>query len=92
MLLIFYGERKELLLTKMLDECLEYFIKPETLQYLINQETENLFVSLHTKSHEWAGEQEWRFCVHIVSDERNLNDFDFATAIYLGDGIEEEWK
>ena len=58
---IFYGERKELLLTKMLDECLEYSISSEALQYLINQETENLFVSLDAKSHEWAGEHEWRF-------------------------------
>ena len=31
-------------------------------------------------------------CVPIVSDERNLTDFDFATAIYLGEGIEDEWK
>lgn len=87
---IFYGERNELLLTKMLDECLEYSIRPETPQYLINQETENLFVSLLTKSHEWAGENEWRFYVPIVSDERNLTDFDFATSIYLGEGIEDE--
>lgn len=79
-----------MLLTKMLDECLEYSISPEALQYLINQETENLFVSLDTKSHEWSGELEWRFCVPIVSDERNLTDF--ATAIYLGEGIEDEWK
>lgn len=31
-------------------------------------------------------------CVPIVSDERYLTDFDFATAIYLGEGIEDEWK
>lgn len=31
-------------------------------------------------------------CVPIVSDERNLTDFDFATAIYLGEGIEDEWE
>lgn len=89
---IYYGERKELLLTKMLDECLEYSIRPETLQDLINQETENLFVSLHTKSPEWSGEQEWRFNIPIVNSESNLTDFDFATVIYLGEGIEEEWK
>lgn len=26
-------------------------------------------------------------CVPIVSDERNLTDFDFATAIYLGEAL-----
>lgn len=31
-------------------------------------------------------------CVPIVSDERNLTDIDSATAIYLGEGIEDEWK
>lgn len=89
---IYYGVRKELLLTKMLDELLEYSIRPETFQDLINQETENLFASLHTKTPEWIGEQEWRFSIPIVNNESNLIDFDFVESIYLGEHIEEKWK
>lgn len=89
---IYYGERKELLLTRMLSETLEYAIRPETLQDLVNQETESLFISLHTKTPEWNGEQEWRFNIPLVKVESNLIDFDFASAIYLGENIEDEWK
>lgn len=89
---IYYGVRKELLLTKMLDELLEYSIRPETFQDLINQETENLFAALHTKTPEWIGEQEWRFSIPIVNNESNLIDFDFVESIYLGENIEEKWK
>lgn len=89
---IYYGERQELLLSKMLNEILEYMIRPETMQDLINQETEKLYVSLHTKNPEWNGEQEWRFSLPIDKIDSNLIDFDFAKALYLGENIEEEWK
>ena len=89
---IYYGEKKELLLTKMLDETLEYSIRPETLEDLVNQESENLFISLYTKNAEWSGEQEWRISIPLEEAKNNLIDFDFAKTIYLGDNIEEEWK
>lgn len=89
---IYYGEKKELLITKMLDECLEYSIRPETLDDLMNQESENLFVSFHTKTIEWNGEQEWRFSLPIENATGTLIDFDFAKSIYLGEKISAEWK
>lgn len=89
---IYYGEREGLLLSRILDEVLEYMIRPETIQDLINQETEKLFVSLHTKKPEWNGEQEWRFCLPKDNITSNLIDFDFAKALYLGENIEQEWK
>ena len=89
---IYYGEKKELSLFKLLNESLEYLCRPEGITDLINQEMENLYVSLNIKSPEWNGEQEWRFSV--VKDQVSTNkiDFDFAEAIYLGETIETEWK
>lgn len=89
---IYYGERKELLLTRMLDECFEYAIRPEIINDLVNQEAEALFVSLHTKAVEWNGEQEWRVSIPLDKVESNLIDFDFAKTLYLGEKIEDEWK
>lgn len=89
---IYYGERKVLLLTRMLDECLEYSIIPETLNDLVNQETESLYISLHTKSLEWNGEQEWRCNIPIDKVDSNLIDFDFAKTLYLGENIGADWK
>ena len=89
---IYYGEKKDLLLTKLLDECLEYAIRNETLNDLINQESESLFVSFYTKNIEWMGEQEWRFSIPLINTNSNLIDFNFAKSIYLGENIEELWK
>ncbi len=89
---IYYGEKKDLLLTKLFDECLEYAIRNKTLNDLINQESESLFVSFYTKNIEWIGEQEWRFSIPLINTDSNLIDFNFAKSIYLGENIEESWK
>lgn len=89
---IYYGKRKELSISRMLNESLVYAIKPETLNDIINEESELLFVSLHTKTPEWMGEQEWRFNIPLESCKSNLIDFDFATSIYLGENITDYWK
>ena len=89
---IYYGERKVLSVSKMLDEALEYTVRQETLDDLINQETENLYVSLVTKSPEWSGEQEWRFSIPTEQTDTNLLDFDFAEVLYFGENISEYWK
>ena len=39
---IYYGEKAPLMITKVLDEALEYAIRPETLQDLFNPEAESL--------------------------------------------------
>lgn len=92
LLSIYYGKRKELSISRMLNESLVYSIKLETLNDLINEESELLFVSLHTKTLEWIGEQEWRFNIPLESGKSNLIDFDFATSIYLGENINDYWK
>ena len=89
---IYYGQRKEFLLTRILDECLEYSIHLVTLEDLIYQEGEALFVSLYTKSQEWIGEQEWRFSIPSEQINSNDIDFDFAKSLYLGENIEKYWK
>lgn len=89
---IYYGEKKDLLLTKLFDECLECAIRNEALNDLINQESESLFVSFYTKNMEWMGEQEWRFSIPLINTDSNLIDFNFAKSIYLGENIEESWK
>ena len=89
---IYYGPKRELKLFKMLDESLEYYIRKENLFDLVNQETENLFVSLSTKTQEWAGEQEWRFSVIKSQTNSNLINFDYAESLYLGENIENCWK
>lgn len=89
---IYYGEKTEMRLTRMLDETLEYVVRPEMLNDLVNQESEHLYVSLHTKDHEWNGEQEWRFCIPSFQSNTNLIDFDFVESIYLGESISDEWK
>lgn len=89
---IYYGERKELLISKMIDETLQHYNGLETLNDIVNQEFESLFVSLHTKAPEWIGEQEWRFSIPTIQEEKNLIDFDFAKSIYLGENIEDGWK
>ena len=89
---IYYGEKKELSLPKLLNESLEYLDRLERITDVINQEMENLYVSLNIKSPEWNGEQEWRFSVVKEQVSSNKIDFDFAEAIYLGETIETEWK
>lgn len=89
---IYYGERKVLSVSKMLDEALEFSVRPERLEDLINQESENLYVSLVTKSPEWSGEQEWRFSFPTEQSDINLVDFDFAEVVYLGENISAYWK
>lgn len=86
------GEKQPLLITRVLDESLEYAVRPETLQDLINQETESLYISLNTKTPQWIGEEEWRFGVPKIQVESNAVPFDFAESIYLGENIEDEWK
>ena len=76
----------------MLDESLEYYIRHENLFDLLNQETENLFVSLYTKDPEWIGEQEWRFALMKSQLKSNLLDFDYADSIFLGENISDDWK
>lgn len=89
---IYYGKRKELLVSRMLEESLECYIRPETIQDLLNQESENMFVSMHTKTEEWIGEQEWRFSIPIQNPKGELIDFDFAVSLYLGENISDDWK
>lgn len=89
---IYYGEKKELKLFKMLDESLEYYIRHENLFDLLNQESENLYVSLYTKAPEWNGEQEWRFSIMKFQLKSNLVDFDYADSLFLGENISEDWK
>ena len=89
---IYYGDKQPLMITRMLDEALEYVVRPETLQDLINQEAESLYISLNTKTFQWIGEEEWRFGVPKIQTETNAVPFDFAESIYLGENIEDEWK
>ncbi len=89
---IYYGEKTELKLFKMLDESLEYCVRHENLLDLVNQETENLYVSLHTKAPEWNGEQEWRFVLMKFQLKSNLVDFDYADSLFFGENITDEWK
>ena len=89
---IYYGDREEFSLSKMLYETLKYSVTSEMLQDLINQETEKLFISFLTKAPEWSGEQEWRFSINTNQSNSNLVEFDFAEAIYLGESISEYWK
>lgn len=89
---IYYGKKTELKLFKMLDESLEYCVRHENLLDLVNQETENLYVSLHTKAPEWNGEQEWRFALIKSQLKSNLIDFDYADSLFLGENITNEWK
>ena len=89
---IYYGEKQPLMITRMLDETLEYTIRPETLQDLIDQEAELLYISLNTKTPQWIGEEEWRFGIPKIQAESNVVPFDFAESIYLGESIEDEWK
>ena len=89
---IYYGVKDDLLVSRMLDETIEYVVRKEEISDLINQETEVLYVALHTKSPEWIGEQEWRFTIPIDQAKENAIPFDFAKTIYLGENIEIEWK
>ena len=89
---IYYGDKRPLMITRMLDEALEYVVRPETLQDLINQEAESLYISLNTKTLQWIGEEEWRFGIPKIQAESNVVPFDFADSLYLGENIEEEWK
>lgn len=89
---IYYGEKQPLMITKMLDEALEYAVRPETLQDLINQEAESLHISLNTKTPQWIGEEEWRFGIPKIQVESNAVPFDFAESIYLGENLDDEWK
>lgn len=89
---IYYGEKQPLMITRMLDEALEYIVRPETLQDLINQESESLYISLNTKTPQWIGEEEWRFGIPKFQAESNVVTFDFAESIYLGENIEDDWK
>lgn len=89
---IYYGEKQPLMITRMLDEALEYAVRPETLQDLINQEAESLYISLNTKTSQWIGEEEWRFGISKFQAESNVVPFDFAESIYLGENIEDNWK
>lgn len=89
---IYYGDKRPLMITRMLDEALEYVVRPETLQDLINQEAESLYISLNTKTLQWIGEEEWRFGIPKIQAESNVVPFDFAESLYLGENIEEEWQ
>ncbi len=89
---IFYGKKDDLLISRMLDETLEYVVRKEQIQDLVNQEAEVLYIALHTKTPEWIGEQEWRFIIPIEQAKDNAIPFDFAKSIYLGENIEQEWK
>ncbi len=89
---IYYGKKEDLLISKMLDEILEYIARKEEISDLINQETEVLYVALHTKAPEWVGEQEWRFTIPIEQAKENAIPFNFAKTLYLGENIEDEWK
>lgn len=89
---IYYGKKEDLLISKMLDETLEYIARKEEISDLINQETEILYVALHTKTPEWVGEQEWRFIIPIEQAKENAIPFNFAKTIYLGENIEDDWK
>lgn len=89
---IYYGEKQPLMITRVLDEALEYAVHPEMLQDLFNQETESLYISLNTKTPQWIGEEEWRFGILKIQAESNAVPFDFAESIYLGENIENKWK
>ena len=80
------------MITRVLDESLEYAVRPEILQDLVNQETESLYISLNTKAPQWIGEEEWRFGIPKIQAESNAVSFDFAESIYLGENIEDKWK
>ena len=89
---IYYGKKQPLMITRMFDEALEYTIRPETIQDIIKQEAESLYISLCTKTPQWIGEEEWRFGIPKIQAESNAIPFDFAESIYLGENIEEEWN
>ena len=87
---IYYGDKQPLLITNMLNEALEYAIRPETFQELFDQEAMSLFISLNTKTIQWIGEEEWRFGLSKTQTDSNAVPFDFAESIYLGERIANE--
>ena len=76
----------------MLEPCCRTHTDFKTLGDLVNQESESLYVALHTKTLQWIGEEEWRFIIPIDQAKYNAIPFDFAKSIYLGENIEPEWK
>ena len=89
---IYYGKKKPLLVTRFMEESLEYTIRQEGIEDLISQEAESLFISFNTKDKQWSGEEEWRFSLPAYQCESNKVNFDFAKNIYLGENIDDYWK
>ena len=89
---IYYGEKRPLMLTEVLDEMMECALEPAALQDIVNQKSESTYISLNTKKPQWSGEEEWRFAIKKERVESNAIPFDFAESIYLGEKVSKKWK
>ena len=89
---IYYGKKKPILFSELLEKSIEIAITKEKLNDYTNNNIELLFKSLFTKDKQWSGEEEWRFSLSIDQCDSNKVNFDFAKSIYLGENIEDNWK
>ncbi len=89
---VYYGDKKEIEVTKILFKNFEHELGKESKDAIAYKELENIFISFNTKKKEWSGEQEWRFVLHSNEEKGKLVDFDFANALYLGESLKKSQK
>lgn len=90
---MFYGEKEKINLFDIYSNLIKIQIGKGKIKDLFDDEMWKLVFSLFTKSLEYEYENEWRF---IISNNDNkegmLLDFDYISAIYLGDKISKAEK
>lgn len=87
---IYYGNKKIINIEKYLNDAFEYELSHTKPYNYYNRFTKIIYTSFFTKDTTWQQEEEWRAV--LCYKKKNIVDFDFAKAIYLGENISYKWK
>ncbi len=82
---IYYGEKEKIRLVDILQNGVFNLDGGAIFEGIAQSDYEKMHVSSYTKSKKWEFQKEWR----VTYGDSNLQSFPFATAIILGESIEE---
>lgn len=90
---IIYADKDDILISDYLRRYSLYINNKNLAEKEANELEEKIFLSLFTKDNSYSMEKEWRYCIlsnKMENEKKRTIDFDFASAIYLGQNISKE--
>lgn len=85
---IYYGNREHI---KFIDLLIDGIVSKNSSEGISYEDYRNIFLSMLTKDPNYSMQKEWRIVFdNVITQNKNLQNFPFATSIILGERISDE--